>query len=167
MNYNEIIRRRFRTTRIFCWAALFLFLIGCVPQSGGLRPTSRQFSSDWVSISMGGMMQVPGENEMALNLVLKNKTDKPIWVKVTFNAPAPGEICSDTEKIDPAKTYSFNCPQKTLVANTDYPIEVITYLDGPGSNQVERTFTKFFFSKRDVKGFDAITKMLRERKSSN
>lgn len=164
--FTNIFNRNNLFLDIVCGLVLSLYLVSWVPQSGaqsGLRPTSSQFSSDWVKVTMGGMMQVPDGNEMALSLGLNNKTDKTIWVRVTFNSPAPGKVCSATEKIDPGKTHMFTCPQKTLVANTDYPVEVLTFLDGPDSNQIESTHTKFYFSDRDVKGFNVLVKYLQKK----
>ena len=134
------------------------------PQGGGVRPTSKQFSSQWIEITMGGMMALPGEG-LALALSLKNKSSKTLQVSVAFITPDPTQRCEVTKQLNSAQSSLFSCPQKSLTPNTDYPIEISIYSDEGHKNLVEKPRTQFYFSEKDAKAFEELTKKLEAEKA--
>lgn len=128
-----------------------------------LRPASRQFSSQWIEITMGGMMALPGEG-LVLALSLRNRSSKPLQVSVAFVTPDPKQRCKVTKQLNPAQSAMFSCPQKSVTPNADYPIEISIYSDKERKSLIERPSTQFRFSEKDVKAFVELTKALKTEK---
>ena len=144
---------------------LSIVVTGCAaPQGGGLRPTSKQFSSQWIDITMGGMMALPSEG-LALALSLKNKSSKTLQVSVAFVTPDPTQRCEVTKQLNSAQSSLFSCPQKSLTPNTDYPIEISIYSDESRKNLVDKPQTRFHFSEKDAKAFAELTRKLEAEKA--
>jgi hypothetical protein len=140
-------------------------IVSCAaPQGGGLRPTEKQFSSQWIDITMGGMMATPGKG-LALTLNLKNKTKQPVYVLVAFVTPDPTQRCEVAKQLDASQSSLFSCPQKSVTPNKDYPIEISIYTDEGRKNLIESPKTKFYFSEKDAKAFDEISRKLEAEKS--
>ena len=129
------------------------------PQGGSLRPTSKQFSSQWVDVIMGGMMSFP-ETGPALTLNLANKSTETLEVTVSFQTPDPKQRCNITSQIEKKKSVLFQCPQKSVTPNKDYPVSVAIYItDSQGNKKLaENPTTKFYFSKNDAKAFEQLIK---------
>jgi hypothetical protein len=135
-----------------------------VPQGGGLGPTEGQFSSQWVGISMGGVMGIPGEG-MVLALDLKNRSRQDLHVLVEFVAPDPTQRCEVEKQIDASKSSFFSCPQKSLTPDKDYPVRLYIYTDKERKNLIESPQTKFRFSESDAKAFDELSRRLQTEKT--
>ena len=135
-----------------------------VPQGGGLSPTEKQFSSQWIDITMGGMMAMPGEG-LTLSLNLKNKSQKTLHVLVAFVTPEPTQRCEVAKQLDASQSSLFSCPQKSLTPNKEYPIEISIYTDEGRKNLIENPKTKFYFSEKDAKAFDELSKKLEAERS--
>lgn len=152
------------SARAWFVAVLFsLSVTSCAtPYGGGLRPSSGQFSSRWVDILMGGVMAPPGEG-LALMLNLKNKSQQELDVTTSFVTPDPAQRCTETQQIAAGKSAMFSCPQKNLTPNADYPVELgISTISAKGDRVlVESPKTKFFFSEKDVRGFEEAMKALK------
>lgn len=131
---------------------------------GGLRPTTRQFSSQWLDIDMGGLMASPG-GEPALQLLLRNRSEKQLEVVVAFATPDPTQSCHVAKQLNGGQTAFFTCPQTSITANTDYPISISIYGDKERRNLLENPRTKFFFREEGVKEFEALRKKLEAEKS--
>lgn len=147
-------------------ALISAVMAGCVQrQSGGIRPSSSQFSSQWVDITMGGMMAFP-ETGPALALNLANKSSKTLEVSVSFKAPDPKQQCKIEKQIKNKGSTLFQCPQTSVTPNVDYPIVITIYTLGEqGKKQlVENANTKFHFSKKDARGFHQLIKALKSVK---
>ena len=139
---------------------LSALIAGCAgPEGGGLKPTEKQFSSQWIDITIGGMMAAPGEG-LALTLNLKNKTKQPVYVLVAFITPDPAQRCEIAKQLDASQSALFSCPQKSVTPNKDYPIDIAIYADEGRKNLIESPKTKFYFSEKDAKAFDELSKML-------
>lgn len=137
-------------------------VVGCAAlQGGSARPTSKQFSSQWVEVTMGGMMAFPGSGP-ALALDLANKSTETLEVTVSFLAPDPAQQCEVTKQIARQKSELFECPQYSVTPNTDYPVSVAIYALGSqgGKKLVENPRTKFFFSERDARAFEQLIRTL-------
>ena len=145
-------------------AILFsLSVMSCAtPSGGGLRPSPGQFSSQWVDILMGGVMAPPGE-DLALMLSLKNKSQQDLDVTASFVTPDPTQRCTESKQIAAGKSAMFSCPQKNLTPNADYPVELgIKTISAKGDRVlVESPKTKFYFSEKDVRGFEEAMKALK------
>jgi hypothetical protein len=134
------------------------------PQGGGLRPTEKQFSSQWIDITMGGMMAVPGKG-LALTLNLKNKTKQPVYVLVAFVTPDPAQRCEIAKQLDASLSALFSCPQKSLTPNKDYPIDISIYTDEGRTSLIENPKTKFYFTEKDARAFDELSRKIEAEKS--
>ena len=130
--------------------------------SGSTRPTADQFSSQWVSITMGGMMAFP-ETGPALALNLANKSSTTLDVTVSFKAPDHKQQCKVTKHIKKNSSTFFQCPQTSITTNIDYPITIAIHTLGElGEKQlVESANTKFRFSEKDAKAFEQLRKALK------
>jgi hypothetical protein len=126
---------------------------------GGLRPDSSQFSSEWLEVSMGGMMSVPGEGP-ALTLSLKNKSRKPLWVEVEFNTPDVSQHCTVDKFLAVDGGGMFMCAQTALVQDRDYPVLVRTYSDTRKTKLLESTQTMFRFDAKDVAKFNSLVEAM-------
>lgn len=127
---------------------------------GGLRPDASQFSSEWLEVSMGGMMSVPGEGP-ALTLNLKNKSRKPVWVEVEFSTPEASQNCTVDKFLAVDGGGMFTCAQTSLVQDADYPVLVRTYSDSQKTSLLESTQTLFRFDAKDVAKFDSLVEAMR------
>jgi hypothetical protein len=113
---------------------------------------------------MGGMMGLP--EGPALALELQNKTEEPLWVTVSFEAPNPTERGEITDKIEARGQYLFTHLQHSITPDTDYPIRLHIYTDAAHSQLVESPDTKFRFSQRDAKVFERLTAELNAKSRS-
>ena len=141
-------------------------MTGCIQrQSSGLSPSSSQFSSQWVDITMGGVMAFP-ETGPALALNLENKSSNALLVSVSFKAPDPKQQCKIEKQIKNKGSTLFKCPQTSVTPNVDYPVVVTIYtLVEQGKKQlVENANTKFHFSEKDARGFDLLIEALKSVK---
>jgi len=149
------------------WATVFLSVLiaGCAGLDvGGLKPTQEQFSSQWIDITMGGMMAAPGE-DFALTLNLKNKSKQPVYVVVGFMTPDPSQRCEIAKQLDASQSALFSCPQKSVTPNINYPVDIAIYDDEGRTNLLESPKTKFYFSANDAKAFDELSRMLETEES--
>jgi hypothetical protein len=143
-------------------ALISTVIVGCVqPQSGGMRPSTNQFSSQWVDITMGGMTASSGTG-LVLALNLANKSNKALEVSVSFKAPDPKQQCEIEKQIKNKGSTLFQCPQTSVTPNVDYPIAITIYTLGEqGEKQlVENANTKFHFSENDARGFEQLIKAM-------
>ncbi|MCX2982242.1 hypothetical protein EYC98_15375 [Halieaceae bacterium IMCC14734] len=134
-----------------------------IVSSGSTRPTAYQFSSQWVSITSGGMMAFPGTGP-ALALNLANGSSTPLDVTVFFKAPDHKQQCEVTKQIGSNSSTFFQCPQTSIATNTDYPISITIHALGESGKKklVETTSTKFNFSKKDAEAFEQLRKALQQ-----
>lgn len=159
---GRVEERTIRHMTVFIGTVWFisLLLTACGSQPfGGLRPTARQFSSQWVDITLGGIIGLPDQGP-ALHLELQNKSKDAIWVTVDFQSPAPNQACTVTKELPGAGSQKYTCPQRALVAHVDYPIQISIFLDKDRAKLAEVARTKFRFSERDAAGFEALMKTL-------
>ena len=146
--------------------AICVISFGCVQhQNSGVRPSSSQFSSQWVKVTMGGMMAFP-ETGPALALNLVNKAKETIDVTVSFKSPEPKQRCTITKQIKIGGSALFQCPQSSITPDTDYPVTVdIHKLSENGKKiLVESPVTKFYFSESDARGFKELAAALKSIK---
>lgn len=148
---------------LFVLVLISTVIIGCVPrQSGGVRPPSNQLSSQWVNMTMGGMM-ASTETGTALTLNLANKSNNALSISVSFKVPDPKQQCKIEKQIKNNGSTLFQCPQTSVITNVDYPVSITIYTIGlQGEKQlVENTSTKFRFSKEDAEAFEQMVKVLK------
>ncbi len=129
---------------------------------GSTRPTADQFSSQWVSITMGGMMAFP-ETGPALALNFANTSNTTLDVTVSFKAPGHKQQCEVTKHIKRNSSTLFQCSQTSITTNMDYPITIAIHTLGELGEKdlVETTNTKFRFSEIDAKAFEELRKALK------
>ena len=146
-----------------CIGAVLLFAAtatGCAgTSSGGLRPGQGEFSSDYVDITLGGMIALPGEGP-ALALQLQNKTQGALFVSVAFEAPDPAQRCESTKTLAAGESHMYKCPQSSLAVDQDYPVHIAVYGDETRSELLESPRTKFRFGEQDAAAFQALVDSL-------
>lgn len=102
------------------------------------------------------------ETGPALALVLANKSTETLEVTVSFLTPDPAQRCKVTKQIVQKKSEIFQCPQKSVTPNVDYPVSVAIYALGSQGDKklVDNPQTKFFFSEQDAGAFEQLRKTL-------
>ena len=119
-----------------------LILNSCAtPGSGGLRPSQSEFDSQWVEIAAGSAYGEIGK-PLALMLILKNKTDRALWVHVGFTSPDPAQSCTSAKQLAPKGSATYTCAQRQLVADVPYPISVAAFSDQALTQNLETKQTK-------------------------
>ena len=84
---------------------------------------------------------------------------------MAFITPDPTQRCEVAKQLDASQSALFSCPQKSLTPNRDYPIEISIYTDEGRQNLIESPKTKFYFSEKDAKAFDELSRKLEAEKS--
>ena len=127
-----------------------LILNACAtPGSGGLRPSQSEFDSQWVEIAAGSAYGEIGK-PLALMLILKNKTDRALWVHVGFTSPDPAQSCTSAKQLAPKGSATYTCAQRQLVADVPYPISVAAFSDQALTQNLETKQTKLQFKAQDL-----------------
>lgn len=126
-------------------AMLLVVLLASCARDDGFRPGD--FSSDWIDISSGTVFGKFTRTGGHLEFIwtIHNKTDEPLWVEATFLAPPFNPACVVTKKITNVEKEFFVCEQKTMTADTDYPVGLRIYRDELLSQLAEVTESKLRF----------------------
>jgi len=115
----------------------------------------KDLESELVEITFGGVFAKVGEPQQRLvMLTLRNKTEQPLWVRVTVTSPASTAPCVIGKQCPPGEDVSFECEQATILPKTDYPVEVAVFADSLASDPIEISPTTMRFSKDDLKTLD-------------
>lgn len=155
---------KIRTVVLFLGALGFCsFLAGCVAWSCSSF-TVNQFSSKYLSSSFGGMMS-SSDRGLMLALPLTNKSNQPLWVNVSFEAPDPTQRGEVAKALGIGEQQMFTYPQTSLTYDTFYPIYVSTYADAAHTKLLERAETNLRFGaeakqalEKASKGAEAMSK---------
>ncbi|HUL42184.1 MAG TPA: hypothetical protein VLV32_09835 [Burkholderiales bacterium] len=125
------------------------------------RPPKSAFNSRWVVIVNGTTVSEEA-GQLALMLMLKNKTARTLWVKVTFSSPESSQSCAIVKKLAPQDAAGYTCLQKEMVTNFDYSISITTYADKALTQNLETTETEMRFrpgNMADIKTWTTPVKM--------
>jgi hypothetical protein len=134
---------------------------GCAsPGSDAFRPSKSEFDSAWVEIAVGSATGQRGQGP-ALLLILKNKTDRALWVDVAFSSPDPARNCTIAKELSSRGSATYTCPQQQLVADVAYPVSVATFSDRALTQNLERKATKLQFKAADLVTFNKLLAPLR------
>ena len=136
--------------------AFLSFALG-IAFCGCTTPTPGQFSSDYLEKGVGGLTVWP-EVGLALLETLTNRTREPVWVRVTFEAPAPNRPGKVVQRLGPGATGNFIHPQVSMVTGVDYLITIETYRDAALTQLVERAENKFRYSEKQRAVFEKFAK---------
>ncbi len=131
---------------------LAVALWGC--STGG---RGRRFS-DSLRTSGGGLSVSPDTGGLVLFQTLTNSTKEPLWVRVTFEAPAPNRTGKVVRRLDPGVSEWITYPQVSVVSDVDYPVIVETYRDAALTQLADRTETKLRFAAEEAKIFEQFAK---------
>ena len=129
------------------WFVLGIALCGCNPSSfmGGEIPP-------------GGFTGVP---VLALFERVRNDREEPVWVRVTFVAPAPSQSGNVVARLGPGASTDFIHPQASIVNDADYSVSIEFYRDAALTQLIERDERKFRFSDGQVATFEEFDKNAR------
>ncbi len=130
-------------------AILWLASVAAAQETPGAGPSTRDLGSSWVEIRGGGLVGKEG-GARSIVLLLDNKTDQSIWVRVEFRSPDLAQNCTITRQIVARGEGQYACLQKEIVAEKDYPVSVDTFLDEALSDRLESKATKMSFRSQDV-----------------
>jgi hypothetical protein len=106
-------------------------------------PEPDPFDSTRMVIQMGGMRLVDGLP--AVQVALKNKTPDTVWVLARFRAPAGGDDCEQTERIEPEASAVFSCRQQQLLYDEVYDVAFDVFADEARTELLEQQSTELLF----------------------
>jgi hypothetical protein len=99
-------------------------------------------------VSGGLLVSQAGRPELGLTLV--NHSERTLWVRVRFHTPNGLHDCMLTKELDTKAKGSYLCPQPSIQANVDYPVQIIVFGDMAQAEVLDRLNTRFRFDREDV-----------------
>jgi hypothetical protein len=131
--------------------AITLWFIGAVvaQEPKGGETSDQDLGSFWVELRSGGLVGKEG-GALSIMLFLDNKTDQPLWVRAEIHSPDLAQNCTITRPIAARGAGQYVCPQKSIVADKDYPISVDTFADEALNDRLESKSTKMSFRLQDI-----------------
>ena len=123
--------------------------IAAAQEQEATRSPEQELGSSWVELRSGGV--VGGQNTpLSIVLLLENKTDQPIWVRVEIRSPDPAQSCTVTRRLIGRSRQPYACLQREIIPDRDYPITVDTFSDEALGDRQESRSTKMHFRAQDV-----------------
>jgi hypothetical protein len=128
-----------------------ILLTACAWSGKGNQPASPD-KADSIPISLldGGLL-VSWAGKPELGLELANTSSRRLWVNVHFQTPEGLNDCMATKELEPQANGIYICPQSSVQADTDYPIDISIYSDLEQTRLEGTTTTNFRFSQADIK----------------
>ncbi len=138
-------------------SAAQLLIVGLVIAMAGCALMNRSPARS-IQMTMGGMIAPPGSEDPSLAVNLVNRSNKTYEVTVTFDTPDPDQKCKVTRQIYSRKSEVFECSQKGIIPDVDYPIIIaIHFFDSQGDKQLAgMKIVKFNFGVSDIKAFEEM-----------
>lgn len=128
-----------------------------------VRPDLEHFKSRSVEITKHSLSTAtnilpPPEERTAsdvharIGLVLSNKTRRAFWLAVRLTPPPPSPACDvGLAHLEPNQEVEFRCTQEALVADEDYPLDIIVFADSALTDTLEQNATRLRFDRGTVK----------------
>lgn len=128
-----------------------LLLSGCSWLGmGTIGAMSASPDNTTVTLVSAGLLQTPtGRPELGLTLV--NDSARMLWVSVHFQTPAGQTDCVLIKELAAQREGLYFCPQATIQADSDYPVQITVYADPAQTRVLDRLQTRLRFTATDVK----------------
>ena len=112
--------------------ALVVFGCSWMPTVKFTPPFGR---SDWVELKDPHVVE--GDTP-ALAVTVTNRKKKPIWVRMLIDEIEGGNDCQNLFKLDVQESFLFSCPQSSVLARTQYLVELLVFRDMGNTKLAER-----------------------------
>ena len=109
----------------------------------------KDLKSEWVSFTSAGLMFSPSLG-IAIGLDLENRSESPIWVKLTIPAQGSRSACEQVAALASKRGTTVTCPRDTIVPDIEYPMTVEVFRDSGMTSSAERDTTQLRFHKGDL-----------------
>jgi hypothetical protein len=141
------------------------------------RTAPREFKSAFVKVSEPWLSTVttlyaadpkPGESPVRprINLLISNHSDHPLWFWARLTAPPPHSGRTGTAQLESRQSVEFESTQDSILADTDYGLEVVVFSDSALTDTLETNSAQFRFDANTVKAVERkVADELRERGS--
>lgn len=138
-------------TRVGVCLALGLALSACswLPQKQPTTAVVQSASTSLVKIVSGGLL-LSSDGQPELGLTLLNNSSRTLWISAHFKTPNSQTDCTLGKEIEGQATRLYICPQTTVRADTDYPVEITVYSDIDQTQQLAALQTSLRFTSADV-----------------
>jgi hypothetical protein len=148
----------------------FAVLVAChAPASGTQQPLAdvQHLRSRFVRVrgpslsTVTNILPPPSERvasdvQARIGLVLSSRTDRPIWLAIRLTPPSPAATCPmGVAHLRPHDEVEFRCTQEALVADVDYPMDIIVFADSARSDTLERNAMRLRFDRGTVDWIEA------------
>jgi len=110
----------------------------------GSAPGSR---SSWVEIGRSGAVGTPSGPE--IRIAVTNKQDRPLRVKVLFEAEGKNGKCERTRELKPKEIVNFSCLQDSLESDRSYPVTIEVF-KADRKRRVDVVRLRYAFGEREV-----------------
>jgi len=125
------------------------------------RPAKSDFNSAWLDLVRGGAMVSPEEG-LSLSLILYNRMEDDLWVRVDFETPGKSQDCRQEAKLDAGMSYRFSCPQSSLVPGRRYTLAVSVFPNADYRSRLERKSTSYLFAAEEIEALENFRKQISE-----
>lgn len=139
-----------------------ILLGGLLPVAGtasrrwdSVGPGPKDLRSDWIRFTAAGPMFSPSEGP-AIGLELENRTESPIWVKLTVREPSSDVACEKRVALASKQSAAVLCWRDSILPEVDYPMTVEVYRDSALTSAAEQNATQMRFRKKDLDELGAL-----------
>ena len=88
----------------------------------------------------------------SIGLTFSNKTRRALWMVVRLTPPPPNPPCAQgVAYLEPKAEVEFRCTQEALVADADYPLDIIVFADSALTDTLEQNRTRLRFDRGTVR----------------
>jgi hypothetical protein len=112
-------------------------------------PGPKDLKSEWVRFTTAGLMFSPSEG-LAIGLEMENRSESPIWVRLTVRGPASDVACEKTMALPSKQSAAVVCWRDTILPDVEYPMTVEVFRDSALTSAVEQTATQMRFRKKHL-----------------
>ena len=151
---HPIIPAGILTYRKLRHAALGAVLTGalgaCAWENPPIATEPAKPQTSLVEMVSGGLLR-SGTGKPELGLTLANHSERTLWAQVRFRTPSGQHDCLLGKELEPKSKGDYLCPQSTLQADSDYPVQIVVFGDRVQTQVLERLNTRFRFSREDVR----------------
>ena len=129
---------------------LGIALHGCAWGGSPTPEDKSQTTAPPVEMVSGGLL-VSQSGKPELGLTLVNNSERTLWVRVRFRTPDGLHDCLLTKELDAKVKGAYICPQPSIRADMDYPVQIVVFGDIVQAEVLDRLNTRFRFDREDVR----------------
>jgi len=128
---------------------LALSACGWLPQKQQTTAAAKPAPASLVNIVSSGLL-LSSDGKPELGLTLFNNSSRTLWVSAHFKTPTSQTDCILGKEMEGQATRLYICPQATVRADMDYPVEITVYSDIEQTQQLDTLQTNLRFTRSDV-----------------